>query len=52
MKKNLITAVLMTIASPVTSNGYRIPNRTVVAIVMSTAVIRFFFICFLDTSLP
>src|ERR1035438_8634458 len=33
-------------ASPVTSRGYRIPNRTVVAIVMSTAVIRFFFMVF------
>src|ERR1700680_2967839 len=31
-------------ASPVTNRGYRIPNRTVVAMVMSTAVIRFFFI--------
>src|SRR5450755_3359074 len=35
-----------TCASPVTSRGYRIPNRTVVAIVMSTAVIRFFFMVF------
>src|SRR5271167_1982031 len=36
-------------ASPVTTNGYTIPNRTVVAIVISTEVIKFFFMAILSS---